>query len=328
MLIVVDEATGVPREIMNALFGNATGSDAQIILAYNPIDTDSYPYEAEKYGDWHLITISALDHPNIVEGKDIISGAVSREWITDMLPSWSYRVDSPGSDSFEWYGELWRQTPEVSARMLGEWSEMSSEGLIPKYLLEASLSTEQVLGDYYMGVDIARSGKDETVFAFFQGNKQLPFVTMRTNDTMEVAHKIKDYYEFGWNNVAIDDTGIGAGVSDMLRSYGVQFHAVNFAQSPRRYGSMYRRYANARTEMYFNALDMLKARSVVLQNDPKLFQELSSLRLLAPGPENTYLFEEKSELTKRIGRSPDRADATVLALYAKYLGSAAPRVLW
>ena len=55
MLIAVDEATGVERDIIDALMGNLTSRDAQIVLIYNPIDTSSFPYEAEAKGDWKLI---------------------------------------------------------------------------------------------------------------------------------------------------------------------------------------------------------------------------------------------------------------------------------
>ncbi len=158
MLIVVDEATGVSRDIMNALFGNATGKEAQVILAYNPLDTDSFPFEAEHNGDWHLIQISALDHPNVAQrrGTDAessdtdsqslseaspdalrvhptgespptdknnipeIKGAVSPQWLADMLPTWSYEVEAGSKDSFLFNGKHWRKTAEVSARILGE----------------------------------------------------------------------------------------------------------------------------------------------------------------------------------------------------------------
>jgi hypothetical protein len=93
MLIAVDEATGVSRDIMDALSGNLTGANAQIVMICNPIDMQSYPYEAEQSGQWRLITISAFEHPNVVTGEELIKGAVTREWIEDRLKSWSYEVE-------------------------------------------------------------------------------------------------------------------------------------------------------------------------------------------------------------------------------------------
>ncbi|MDP4231622.1 MAG: hypothetical protein Q8916_14580 [Bacteroidota bacterium] len=327
MLIVVDEATGVSRDIMTALFGNATGKNSQIILAYNPIDNDSYPFEAERFGDWHLITISALEHPNIIRKEEVIKGAVTETWISDMLPSWSYEVEPSSTDSFEWLGKWWRRTPEVMARMLGLWSNLGSEGLIPEYLIEQSFATESVFGVRALGVDVARGGKDETVLAFFDGNTQLPFTCLRTNNLVEVAYEVEKYANKGFSNIAVDDTLVGSGVSDILRSKNINFHAVNFAQSPLGFlNTPYRRFANARAEMYFNLLQELKESRVKLLDDDKLKQELTSLRLGKITENNSFIFEPKEDLKARIGRSPDRADATVLARYALKLSGREKKV--
>jgi phage terminase large subunit len=317
MLIVIDEATGVDRDIITALFGNITGEDSQIILAYNPINNESYPYEAELTNDWKVITISAFEHPNIIRKKEIIKGAVTRGWIDDMLPVWSYEAESHSDRSFEWNGKWWFLSAEVEARMFGQWSDMGSEGLIPKYLVDASQEAEVHFGIRAMGVDIARSGKDETVFAFFDGNVQLPFTTMRTNDLVLVAAKIKEFYDKGFREIAVDDSGVGGGVTDILRSYGITVHAVNFAQSAKGFlNTPTRKLGNARAEMYFHLLDELKKREVVLFDDKKLEQELVNLRLHPVTANNTFILEPKEELKSRLGRSPDRADATVLARYA------------
>ncbi|HWF43756.1 MAG TPA: hypothetical protein VG537_03850 [Candidatus Kapabacteria bacterium] len=95
MLIAVDEATGVDREIIDALSGNLTGEDAQMVLICNPINMQSYPYEAESSVDWHLITISAFDHPNVANDCEDIHGAVTRRWIEDRLVAWSNIIDRP-----------------------------------------------------------------------------------------------------------------------------------------------------------------------------------------------------------------------------------------
>lgn len=385
MLIVVDEATGVSRDIMNALFGNATGKEAQVILAYNPIDTDSFPYEAEHNGDWHLIQISALDHPNIVgqallpdhgagaSGTDFspceddgrtkvrptnkanaakkrgrpakktgagkksspaekiipveIQGAVSPEWLNDMLPTWSYEVEPSSKDRFEFNGKYWRRTAEVSARILGEWPDNGGEGFIPMYLVKQSLETAEIRGIKTMGIDIARSGKDETVFAFFDGNTQLPFYSMRSKDLVEIAAKAEEFYRQGWNIIALDDTGVGAGVTDILKSRGVNCHPVNFAGMPKGFlNKAYRKFQNARAEMYFNLDDELKRSQIKLLDNRKLHQEITAIRIETSGEK--YLLENKEDIRKRLGRSPDRADATVLARYALKLKERESRYLF
>lgn len=341
MIIVIDEATGVSRDVIKALFGNATGDDAQIILAYNPINTDSYPYELEHNADWHQITISAFDHPNVIGTEpDNIKGAVSRKWIADMLPTWSYQVEKDLDDkhSFEFDGKFWRKTGEVSARVFGEWSEHGGVGFIPMHLVSRSVNLDFSGTDFSgtdfspcgedgrtkvrpttiksMGVDIAHGG-DETVFAFFEGNTQLPFYSMRSKDLVEVAEKIKMYHAEGWKTIAIDDTGVGAGVSDILRSHGIDFFAVNFGSSSKKmFDTTYRRIGNTRAEIYFNLDDELKKSKIKLLDDRKLHQELTALRLRPQVNNDMYYLEPKEDLKNRLGRSPDRADATALARYA------------
>lgn len=332
MLVVVDEATGVSREIITALFGNITGSDAQIILAYNPINSESFPYEAEQNKDWKLITISALEHPNIVGHATLacpggqakvaypteiapeIKGAVSREWLEDMLPTWSHEVEQGSHDSLDFGGKSWRKTGEVASRMLGEWSDEGGEGFIPMHLVKRACSVPGSRGTKAMGIDIARSGKDDTVFAFFDGNMQLPFYTMRTKNLVDIAGKIEEYYHEGWKIIALDDTGVGGGVTDILRTNAIPCHGVNFGAAAKRF-IRDKHMANTRAEMYFLLDDELKKKEIRLISDSKLHQEITAVRLRPLDGREAYLLESKDDLKKRLSRSPDKADATVLARY-------------
>ena len=187
-------------------------------------------------------------------------------------------------------------------------------------LIERSFDAQERLSPLAMGIDVARSGKDETIISRFDGNKQLPFVALRTNDLVEVASAIRDLALDGFDHIAVDDSGVGGGLTDILRSYGIEFHAVNFAQRAKGFlNTDCRRLGNARAEMYFSLLDELKKNQVVLYNDKILVRELTSLRLKPVSGGNMYYLEPKEELKARIGRSPDRSDATVLARYAMKL---------
>lgn len=329
MLVVVDEATGVSREIINALFGNLTGTDAQIILAYNPIDTDSFVFEAEKNADWKQITISAFDHPNVDTNTDLIKGAVSRRWIGDMLPTWSYEVaERDEKFAFEFDGKWWRKTSQVTSRIFGEWSDEGGEGFIPMHLVARAVELAGFPGEKAMGIDIARGG-DDTVIAFFDGNVQLPFVTLRTRDLVEVAHQIETYYNEGWKIIALDDTGVGSGVTDILKSRGIPCHAVNFGSAASEDAhSDHRHIGNKRAELYFLLSDELKQRKIKLVDDRKLHQEITATRLVQNESSQGFFFEIKDNIRRRLGRSPDKADATVLARYALKLEAKKEAVKW
>jgi phage terminase large subunit len=319
MLIAVDEATGVDREIIDALWGNATSDDAQMILIYNPISTESFPFDAEARGDWHLITISAFEHPNVIAGRDIIPGAVTRQWIDDRLHSWSYRIEEPQDPEdptalfVPWQNAWYRKTSIVASRICGEWPEDASEGFVSPELVTASYTVAHRPGKKAIGVDVARSGEDSTIIAFFDGNKQLPFETVRGKDLMRVANRIRELYNEGWSLVAVDDTGIGGGVVDRVKEMGVPVHGVNFGASPAGY-LRDKPMSNIRTELYFLLEEELRRGAISLIHDRELLQEITAVRLR--NSKEKYLLESKEHLKRRLGRSPDKADATCLARYA------------
>ncbi len=343
MLIAVDEATGVSRDIMDALSGNLTGANAQIVMICNPINMQSYPYEAEQSGEWRLITISAFEHPNVDAGVERIKGAVTRAWIEDRLRSWSYEVEQESGAIFvEWLKTWYHATPIVQARILGEWADMESEGFITMELIQGSVgrcfqpdspvpNEEGRAGSadlrvmHALGVDISRgNGGDATVFAFFEGNLQMPFETYHTGDLMHTARRIKSIYDKwiadGLTNdeiaIALDDTGLGGGVSDRLKEMGVPHFAVNFAAKARGFLRNRKELSNARAEMYFVLEEELRDRAIQLHDHKDLHQELTAIRLAVSENSTAYKMEDKNLTKRRLGRSPDYADATALARYA------------
>jgi hypothetical protein len=72
-----------------------------------------------------------------------------------------------------------------------------------------------------------------------------------------------------------------------------------------------KRYANRRTEVWFNTRDWL-ARGGALPRVPGLRQELMSPSY-GYEPDTRYVLEEKKKLVKRLKRSPNLADALTLA---------------
>lgn len=334
MLIAVDEATGVHRDIINALWGNATGEDAQMILIYNPIDTSSFPFEAEARNDWHLITISAFDHPNVRTGTLLIPGAVTRTWIEDRMHNWSYEVDPPEGlhptdyeDPDElhrrfprhvylwWLNKWYAKTAIVANRICGEWPEDSSSGFITQEVINASLNVNEERGTKMIGVDVARSGEDQTVIAFFDGNTQLPFECTRGRDLMRTANRIKALFDEGWTLIGIDDTGLGGGVVDRLRELNVPVHAISFGAKPAKL--IDKELLNVRAELHFVLEDELRRGKIRLLNDVALHQELIAARLSRP--QSLYKIQPKDEIQRELGRSPDKADATMIARYAHRL---------
>ncbi len=379
ILVAVDEATGVDREIFDALTGNLSGTNAQIVLICNPINKDSYAYDAEHSGEWDVIHISAFDHPNVSgidhnaggiahgaggldhdeKGNENIPGAVTRAWVEDRADAWSFTVGADAADlraavRIPWLDTWYRKTPIFQSRVLGEWSELDTIGFIPLELIERYVMPApkfQFIADppkpsgakiRAMGVDISRGvGEDATVYAYFDvfpstdgspngPDVQLKFQQFYDDDLMSTADRIEREYNRCFVEgielvIAIDDTGVGGGVSDKLKRESIPFYPVNFNSKPKGFLPS-KEIANARAEMYFLLSKELLAGTLQLIDHKKFHQELSSIRLDVVKNSTAYKMEDKALTKQRLGRSPDFADATALARYALRLHKRAKSV--
>jgi hypothetical protein len=137
---------------------------------------------------------------------------------------------------------------------------------------------------------------------------------------MDTADRIKEEYLLAKKEgieliVAIDDTGVGGGVTDRLKRTGITFYPVNFGESAKGFLPG-KKLANARAEMYFVLHEELLNGEILLRDYPIFLRELASIRLDMRETNGAYKLESKWITRKRLGRSPDYADATALARYA------------
>ena len=174
-----------------------------------------------------------------------------------------------------------------------------------------------------MGVDVARGGKDNTTIATRHRNGEStlwfdePHVypgTETPNGQVVAGLVIGERRDHA--PVLIDVIGVGASPYDILNSMDVQIMGVNVAESSistDRSGRL--RFFNLRSEMWWNmreALDPAADNGIALPPDKQLLAELCAPKWSAESMK--IKVESREEIIKRIGRSPDRASAYLLAL--------------
>ena len=133
-------------------------------------------------------------------------------------------------------------------------------------------------------------------------------MTRRSLDTMAVASWIAS--EINRNSpdkVRIDEIGIGSGVVDRLKQMGHYVDAVNVARK----ADKPELYQNERSATFWRLREALERGEISLPNDEALLAELSALRY-PYDPKRRIVIEKKEIAKKRIGRSPDLADAVAL----------------
>ncbi len=162
-----------------------------------------------------------------------------------------------------------------------------------------------------IGLDIARFGDDKTSFCFRRGRWCQRFETFSKLDNVEVADKAAFFIrQYQPQRVFMDIGGQGAGVYDILkdRGFGEIIRGVYFGAK----AQQYERYVNRRAEMWGRLGEWLKEQpEPQLPFDDELFEELTAVNKKYDHYGRLQL-EEKDELKKRLGRSPDKGDALAL----------------
>lgn len=239
-------------------------------------------------------------------------------WITRQIDSRT--VEGTNKAQLQKFVEDYGEDSDfVRIRVKGEFPRAGVKQFIPGDIVEEATKREPtatLMDPFVLGVDIARSlEEDETVLAPRRGRdaRSIPWVKMRTRDTMEIADaiiKLENTYHF--DAIFIDGGGVGGGVIDFLRRLGYNIIEVQFGASADKAvttGEGPIAYANKRAEMWGAMRDWLKGGAI--PDDPELVSDLVSVSY-GDGTQNkrdVIILESKKDMRSRGLASPDRADA-------------------
>lgn len=343
VFLIFDEAVGVGREFWESAETMCQGHEYAWLAIFNPTDTTSQAYREEDTGKWTVIDIPATEHPNIhaeLAGlPPLYPSAIRLAWLEEKLDQWCDPVNGdPLPTDIEWppgSGNWGRPSPLAQARLLARWPTQTA-GVWGDALWTASETAEIDIPDNALpeiGCDVARFGDDDTAAHVRAGPCSLHHESANGWDTAQTAGRLKQLaIEWcKWANsrrdpkaeklnpqqikIKVDDDGVGGGVVDQLRGWNVQ--AVNAGTSPRIIDD----YPNARSELWFNLVDLAKRRRFSLAAIPKEVRRKLKAEATAPkyklNAAGQRVVETKEELKKadRLGRSPDNMDAVNLAYY-------------
>lgn len=310
ILIVLDEAQGVRRDIWEASESMMGSENARMLAICNPLHGEGEA-RACFFGNrasWRTFNVSCLEHPNI-EAERLglpkpYPSAVSLEWCESIRQRWG--------ESSAYY----------RARVLGQWSDSAGDAVIPLSFLEAASKAGQtnVKEPRHMGVDVARFGDDSNV-ACVTKDRRVEFVEVWDGvDTMKTAGKVRHLAKVHGirpENVHVDVIGVGGGVVDRLAEEGFVVDAVNFGGGPENDWQSVTgdtAFKNRRAELYFALRLLLQERAFIIgEQHAEAWSELSSISYSFDAGDRVVI-EPKDKVKERLGRSPDHADAVVLSL--------------
>ncbi len=316
LLAIITEAQGVEDFAFEGMLACATGDEDRILAVGNPLNPSGRFYEISKAKHWRSIRISADICPNVVEGKVVIPGGVTKEF---------------GQRLVEEYGQ---GSGIVTSRWHGDFPEQGEEALFSRAWLNAAVERwedgmAQIAHDRRTGrlkwptvaVDPARYGPDSTVLALRRGNVLERLVSWRGLSTMETADRIAEEVSVdgvrphtecaeAWGKLIVDEVGLGAGVLDRLRQLRYSTEGYNGGFQPGRRD----RFFNHRAESFWHLARLLEEGKIALPKDETLFEELLAIQW-RPTSSGLVQLEAKADLRHRLGRSIDRADSVCMAFH-------------
>lgn len=223
----------------------------------------------------------------------------------------SKRVD------YEGYCHIWLGEPLAQ----GDYKLINADTVREAFVPKMDGSTSPLV----IGLDIARAGSDRSVFCFRRGRWCYRLHVLRGFDTVELADLttrfIKDYQPA---RLFLDLGNSGAGVYDILnhRGFSEVVKGVNFGGKP----IARDRYKNKRAEMWDAVNQWLRQDlPVQLPEDEELFDELCGIERVKVAQDQLQL-EDKEEFKKRVGRSPDKADALALTFAEPVYDTGKPKL--
>lgn len=305
VLIVLEEASGIPEETIEAGAGTLSTPGAAIVAVGNPTRSTGFFWKTHNdpkmRGIWDTMIVNSEDVPR------------ARGHVADIIAM---------------YG---KNSNRYRVRVLGEFPLADDDTVISLADVVAAKGRDVKRSWVFpiWGVDVGRHGDDPSTLLKRQGNTLIDVPKLwRNMDGRQVAGRIIAEYEATPNadkpkRINVDIIGVGTSVYDHLRAEGSPckdiVRGINVAEEPST-GDLDRRL---RDELWFKGGAWFKAKDCCIPADlangnadsqaliEQLIGELTSV---------TYDFDEngkrvverKRDMKKRIGHSPDLADGFLL----------------
>lgn len=341
MLIICEETPGMPGPVMTAFQNTSTGDNNVILAVGNPDSELDELHEFCELNHVKAFRVSAFDYPNVVVGKEVFPGAVTRRSI-------ERRKNQYGEDSGMY-----------QSRVRGISPSQGEDSLIKLDWVEQCINSEVTGSEEQwsfnsVGVDVSNSESgDKAALAFFENHNLEVVQEFHCKNATHLAYNLvyndaelmgKGYSNYKTNkltdyNIHEDCIGIdavGVGVSTVNAFYDLGMDGVKALQGGQwdeaipieeriKDGKttkvpMYR-FVSLRAQMYWELREDLRQKQINIKvTDVNMLKQIKK-ELITPKFDmaaNTIAVEKKETIKKRLGgKSPNVADAIVYANWVR-----------
>lgn len=327
ILIIFDECSSVDQvfwDRAHSMF-EAGKKNHYMLCIGNPYTKSSPMYLEGLKPKYIKKTISALNHPNVIHKKEIISGAITYNTIKDRIdfecrPAENHELDR----AFEFEGKYYiSENPLFDIQVLGKYPSQSAFSLYSEEDLRNLVLSYDDCESHQVaiGCDVARYGSCNTVFVVRRGRNIMEAQSHNGLSIVHTAQKLRDLCDKYANEYTkakaipcyIDGSGLGCGVVDMAEGYNF----VEILNNKRASEDMETYVLGKRTELWVRARDFARKGFISIARLPEKQREelLQELRMpeFSVTANSLILLESKESIIDRLGKSPDFADSFALA---------------
>lgn len=311
VLVILDEASGVPEWLWNAVETVTTTDNSRILAIGNPDNPGSHFAKVCSPGHpgWAQQKISVFDSPNFT-GEEVpaeVSGAlVSVAWEKDRRDEW-------GTGDYKYVSKVLAEFPSDHPRQV-----VSIVDLLACQLPEPRAAPELVPVE--LGVDVGGGG-DWTAIRERRGVRAGRQWKLRSDRPEEIAPLVlRAIHETGASAVKVDSNGVGFNVVGELRNmarrgdHHAAVHGVNVGEA----ASDPARFVNKRAEVWW-MIGRVGSQKQEWDLSAMENADTTVAQLLLPryieDVKGRVQIEPKDDIRARAGMSPDEAEALLLAYH-------------
>jgi hypothetical protein len=314
LLAILDEAYGIPKHLWDEASTLASNEHGRVLAIGNPDGPGEFEENCKAGSGWNVIHIGYADTPNFTGepvSRELGELLVSRRWVDERRHKWgahSALFQSKVEGNFPSGGDPY-------AVMQHDWVTRCRHLELP--------SGEPVEA----GIDVAAGG-DRTVIRERRGARAGREESFQDNDPMRtVGRLVEKIVEWEIQRVKIDVTGLGWGIYGRVRelssrhnpagetTHSAEVIDVNFGAGPP--PGYAKKFLNMRAYLWWEVGRELSRLGLwdLTEVDDDTVHELTTPRYQILDSYGKIKIESKDHVIKRLGLSPDRAEALILAFY-------------
>jgi len=310
ILVVISEAQAVEELIFDQAEAIMTSHNSKMLIIGNPIQSTGRFAKMIKDTTHHkVLELSCLDSPNVIEGREVIPGLVSKAWVDEKRVKWN--ADGSGKDP-RWMGRVLGKVPSTSV------NTVVSEDLYRKCIDRQII---QPIRKGSIGVDPARFGDDDMVITVFDNGQLVDEKLIPKCDAVEGAGEImimqKKHFPHGQIAIVVDCDGLGGPYLDVAKKMApdnLEINWIEFHGSCSDTQQVDSQYQNHRAECAFYVRELME-QGLISVNDNEVALEEGTCEQYFMNQRGRIQLEDKEDIKERIGRSPNSWDARKLAIW-------------